>query len=320
MAGCGEDGGTSATSSSESPSSSTASSTSESSESSSSVYVPSASVTNITFASGIPSVFEVGDVIDLNDYVTIAPSTESFSLTVKEAYASVISVNGTKITMKKAGAFLVTIHSGTNDYKKAFEGTVQSDSLAALTQTLSTVGKNYTVSGFGDSATTQFTFHSEKYFASPANNGYYSGVLLASDAHTYSFVLGSDLTTLEVKAGYQGALANYYLGEAFPLTGANFADEFDANGDSTGYLVDKTADDIANIGLYAIGDDYGTALGADSLKAKATNNGVSFWFFSGTTQEMAFSLSAIGTTTVQSLESYVSGTAVPDKLAHSELT
>jgi uncharacterized lipoprotein NlpE involved in copper resistance len=106
-------------------------------ESVSSEPAPSSQTTadsvSITVAANIPAYIEKGQVIDLDQYVTISPSNAEITIKAEDdadtgAKAANISVSGHKVTGVSLGAFLVTINvkSGIASDVSAVEGRVVS--------------------------------------------------------------------------------------------------------------------------------------------------------------------------------------------------
>lgn len=178
----------------------------------------------------LPDVMLKGDVLDLDQYVTVLPAGVSWTL---ENPTSNISVDGHKITLNNYGDFKVTVSAGSNKKLRSVNGNIISSKVKAIRDYLSTATYNYTTTLEKDDGTVVMKIvHNANYFVyytkeddtSIAAEGL---LLLDKDSNIYRFTIGTD-GSVSILPGILNGVSrwhDYYGAFSMPIVGTQIIDE-----------------------------------------------------------------------------------------------
>lgn len=224
---------------------------------SSSVSSEGVSATSISFSKTSVTDIAIGDTIDLDKYVTIAPATATYTVTTS---SDAVTIKDHIVTGVKAGTFRLSIQAGSNGIKKNYpssgNGYVQSAERTALMSYVKDLANNYTAAMTSGGESVSTTLHNENYYLRPEFDSTgkfkdFGGLIKAGDSKSYAFSYLYDANytglggTLTVKPGQQVDISKTYMGQVCPITTSDFTDAFDTDGNAT--AVTLSADTIANL-------------------------------------------------------------------------
>ncbi len=266
----------------------------------------------INLSTKAPTEIEFGKSLDLEKYVTVT-KVDTWSL---KAETENIQIDGHTITATDYGDFKVQIIAGST--KKAYSGTIVSADKLAFNEMVTSLSKNYT-SKIYYSASVAYDvvgptyFHNDNYFS--AQNVTYptkysvkltdswNGYLIDSSDDTYSFSYtanekdGSDPKNLNVAAGLQRPIENYYLGMELSFKATDFEEIYDADGEPLGIykMVNRDIDDYSTL----VGDFGSISCGA-SVDSDVENYNATF--YAEVEDDGVLSFKEVGTDGVDSVE------------------
>lgn len=297
-------------------------------------YDSTATVTKISFSDSFPDPATEGDVIDLNKFITITPANAAWSVT---SSSDIAVIKDHTLTLAGTGEYTLTVTAGANSKKLKKTATVISTEVKAIREFISTAMYNYTTTLVrkSNSAVVNKTLHADKYTVEYPNDGTKgSGLAVLKDNNIYSFAING--TTVTPEPGIIGEGANfhyYYVAAQLPIIASQIADEFDADGVSTGNVVILPAADdegtaSANMKSMALALGYSSYVDGSSIDYTKVTKVVLSLSEDKTTLSLAtytssgatgyyYTVSGIGAVKVDALESY---TATGDLPAPAYLT
>jgi hypothetical protein len=287
----------------------------------------------------------VGEIIDLDDYVTVVGGEGEKVYTAVVTTPDTASVTDHILTILAEGEVSVTISSGTKTSK--FSVTAVSALLSKYIDYTGAIGNNFAVEALGVDeitgglvGTDEGWVHSDDYWAystemysDTAGANQYEGILRAGTGDSYWFTSDDRLgTNLEVEAGKASDPSAYYLGQSYLDISTSLSTVYD---DETGEESSLYTDSFGNFVKIACGYDLSsydivmTFEFADVTRVgetEASEELVMVWYYRASSDEeySIDSIYAIETAeedyTMPEIESYIDAGTTPEAMTLGEFT
>lgn len=287
----------------------------------------------------------VGEIIDLDDYVTVVGGEGEKVYTAVVTTPDTASVTDHILTILAEGEVSVTISSGTKTSK--FSVTAVSALLSKYIDYTGAIGNNFAVEALGVDeitgglvGTDEGWVHSDDYWAystemysDTAGANQYEGILRAGTGDSYWFTSDDRLgTNLEVEAGKASDPSAYYLGQSYLDISTSLSTVYD---DETGEESSLYTDSFGNFVKIACGYDLSsydivmTFEFADVTRVgetEASEELVMVWYYRASSDEeySIDSIYAIETAeedyTMPEVESYIDAGTTPEAMTLGEFT
>ncbi|MDD4532672.1 MAG: hypothetical protein PHW22_04500 [Bacilli bacterium] len=286
----------------------------------------------------------VGDVIDLDEYVTVVGGEGEKVYTPTVTTPETASVTDHSLTILAEGEVSVTVAAGTKTSK--FTVNAVSALMSKYKKYTSTIDKNYAVEALGTNDSNELVgtditwIHNDNYWAFPneyldSTNKTYDGILKAGTGDSYNFTatdrFGADLA---VQPGKSSDIANYWMGQPYQDISNKLVTTYDdETGEEAALVTDDYGDFITAACALSFGADWEISISfefADVLRVGAsepTEELVMLWYVraAGSTDDYELdSAYAIETAeadyTMPAVEDYIAAGTVPADITLGEVT
>lgn len=283
---------------------------------------------SIKFTKDAVTEIEVGETIDLAQFVKVSPEDCKWKVEAKTAN---IKVKGTKITGTAAGAFKVQITAGVDEMLKNYSGVVVSHELANLKKAAANLEKgNYTAALQNEDGLLSIAWHDSDYFGyltfDDDENPIVDGLFTLKSGKTAEYTITGnwdlDETTMLPSGGkfaveptYCAPLDLYDFGAPIELEGDEFAD----NEDTPDVVMDADAfDNLAPIlcGVDIASIEKGLSATVSTIYASADEAGNIKLELTTKSNKSICELDIInvGTTKIADVEDYAASGKEPEQL------
>ncbi len=306
--------------SSDDGSSDTSSSEDSSSGSSSSESSSTANAT-ITVFDDYPSLLDIGDTVDLDDYVYIGDESDyTAEVTSGEG---VVSVTGHTVTATSYGEYTITL---TSSYETAtVEGAVNSATKTAFEDLFEVIDNNYEADLIYNNYIYRTISHAENYWADENYiSSSYGGIVKLGNGYGYTFDASSnDFSDPELNPGAY-VYDNLVLSSSFPVDSSALIDLYNSSGD---VLIDGDA--AYYLPYYTVGYNlYSYGVEFYALTTVESEGETYYWFvgYSGndtdgyTNTGYAVRIHAVNEVSIASLEQLIALNNIPGQWEHDALT
>lgn len=282
--------------------------------------------TKIAFARNTVYELEVGETIDLAEYVIMTPVDAKWNVVPLEGQSDCVKIEGTKITGLAAGEFKVRVQAGSNGLVKNYIGTVTSKLLKKTRQMVDAMENdmNYTVALTNPKQKDEIyavAYHSKNYFAYAETDGIV-GLLRSGKGHTLEFsYTGADLDidldnylpkggTLEVATGFQPDLSLYTMTMPMGLDGSEFADTDEGDIEVTKSAISTILNVGVGVDFTALQQEFGT-INAGYLTFPEDGDDALIQLYSGTKPVVNLWIGNIGSTVIDPIDNYIKSKEEP---------
>ncbi len=288
--------------------------------------------TSIKFSRKAVTEIEVGETIDLADYVTVSPSDCKWRV---EAKTTNVKVEGTKVTGVDSGSFKVTVYAGSTEQPKNYSGLVISHELAALKTAAAKIENgNYTaILSDKDNDNLLTVWHNKDYFAYVTADDenspeYVEGLFNTAGGKTAEFTIDGNWSlndkklptggNFSVGSRYYSSLDLYTMGESINFEG----DEFEDDKDTPDQVISTTNfDAIAPImvgtNTATLANAYGATVTSIYVDYNKDEDTIKFTLANKDTDLCYLTLSNFGTTSISEVDAYIKDKKEPEQIKNT---